>query len=93
METINERNLVISEFQDQVIELDDNELDSISGGVVGGVAGGIIGYAGAVYANQNRGLGTLGGIWLGGRIGAAVGTFFGPGPGTAIGASLATPEA
>lgn len=76
----------------QVVELDDNELDSISGGVVGGVAGGVIGYAGAVAAKQNRGLGALGGIWLGGRIGAAVGSIF-PGAGNVIGASLSTPKA
>jgi hypothetical protein len=52
METINENNWSISEFQDQdlqsttvnqVVKLDDNELDSIAGGgFVSGLVGGVL---------------------------------------------------
>ena len=69
MENINERNLVISEFQDQVVKLDGNELDSISGGVVGGVVGGLAtrSWKGAIG-------GAIGGGLFGGLVGAALST-------------------
>jgi hypothetical protein len=87
MKTINENNLSISEFQDQVVELDDNELDNIAGGLVGAAAGAFV--AGEIARRDGKSpkreyedafIGAIGGL--------ATGSFAGP-----LGAALSTPKA
>jgi hypothetical protein len=95
MEMINENSLSIAKLQDQdlqlttvdqVVELDNNELDNVTGGGVGLLFG--LGYSlgqGYNVGDSIRFMGPSAGV------GAAFGSFF-PGPGTAIGAALSTPK-
>jgi hypothetical protein len=96
MEIINENNLPISEFQDQdlqltadnqIVELGDNEIDSISSGVLGAGIGTVISLNQGKRGWDAAGL-ALGGAIGGGKIGATLG-----GPwGALVGAALSTPK-
>ena len=81
METTNETNLTISEFQaqDQVFELDDNEVDNITGGLAGFAFG--LGYSLGGGLSFQEGLKVTGAA-------TGIGNVFGP-----AGASLSTPKA
>ena len=96
MEMINENNLSISEFQDhdlqltadnQIIELGDNEIDSISGGVLGAGIGAVISLSQGKRGWDAAGTALVGAVGVG-KIGATLG-----GPwGALVGAALSTPK-
>jgi bacteriocin-like protein len=81
MEMINENNLSISEFQDQsqFVELDDNELDNVTGGAVGALAA-----WGTGYLDGKRGGRLLADMAIWGVAGLAGGGL--------LGAALSTPK-
>jgi hypothetical protein len=96
MEAMNENNLSISEFQDQdlqltadnqIVELSDNEIDNISGGVLGASIGGVI-----AWGQGKRGWDVAETAFIGalgaGSLGASL---FGPW-GALGGVALSTPK-